>query len=175
MGRLDEFHFKKNLKEMESQDIAKLVVEGKTFQEIVGFSDETMEKFYETARQLYFEQRFEEAKTAFQFLTTINPYVSEFWLGLAETQQANQEYQVAISAYTMAIAMDPESIPAYLMAIECCLETQGFSQAYSFVKQALNYARSHPSSVVSHELRMEALKAQKNIGLAEKSWKKKQR
>lgn len=90
------------------------IASGKTFQEIVGYSDETMSKFYRAARRLFEKQRYEESSDAFIFLTTMNPFVHHYWLGLGMSEQLMDEHFGALIAYNMAILIDKENpIPHY--------------------------------------------------------------
>ncbi|MFQ5730114.1 MAG: CesD/SycD/LcrH family type III secretion system chaperone, partial [Waddliaceae bacterium] len=60
--------------------IRRQIEEGKTFQEIIGYSVDTMEKFYQGAYNLFQQQEYRKAADAFVFLTTLNPYVHNYWL-----------------------------------------------------------------------------------------------
>jgi type III secretion system low calcium response chaperone LcrH/SycD len=83
------------------------IAEGKTFQEIIGYSEETMEKFYQGACKLFENHRYDDASDAFVFLTTLNPYVHNFWLALGMAEQAREEYSAALVAYGMAGVNEP--------------------------------------------------------------------
>lgn len=99
--------------------IRKQVKEGKTFQEIIGYSKETMEKFYSIARSLFERQEYNKAADAFVFLTTLNPYVHNYWLGLGMSEQLNGGFQGALLAYAMAILTNPENPAAYYQSASC--------------------------------------------------------
>lgn len=99
--------------------IRKQVKEGKTFQEIIGYSTETMEKFYGIARSLFERQEYNKAADAFVFLTTINPYVHNYWLGLGMSEQLNGGFQGALLAYAMAILTNPENPAAHYQSASC--------------------------------------------------------
>ena len=64
--------------------------EGKPLQVLFGFSNEATAEFYGAAKSILEQKRFEDAMNAFLFLTTINPYISDFWLGLGMSQQQSQ-------------------------------------------------------------------------------------
>ncbi len=94
--------------------IQKQVSEGKTFQEILGYTSEKMEKFYEGAYNLFQMQEYEKASDAFIFLTTLNPYVHSYWLGLGMAEQLKDHYNSALMAYSMANLTNMENpIPHY--------------------------------------------------------------
>lgn len=93
-------------------------IEGKSFQEILEFSDEQMEVFYNQASNLYQHHHFQEAIQAFTFLTTLNPFVVNFWIGLGMAEQRIEEYGNALLAYAMAMMVDSKNpLPHYQTAL----------------------------------------------------------
>lgn len=104
--------------ELEKPDMLKKFLEsGKSLQEIIGYSDELMEELYQSAAQVFEEGRYQESQDGFLFLTTINPYVYAYWIGLAMSYQLLEEYEEAILAYESAITIDTESpLPHYYKA-----------------------------------------------------------
>jgi type III secretion system low calcium response chaperone LcrH/SycD len=93
--------------------------EGKTFQEIIGYSHDAMEKFYSIAHGLFQRQEYDRAADAFVFLTTLNPYVHNYWLGLGMSEQLNGGFQGALLAYAMAILTNPENPAAHYQSASC--------------------------------------------------------
>lgn len=130
--------------------LRRYVEEGKTFQEILGYSDEAMKRFYEVAHRLLAGQRYKEAGDGFVFLTTLNPYVPEYWLGLGMCEQLQQEYEQAIVAYAMVIIGNRHQPIAHyhtaachhamgdrdraLQALERCLEAAGEQEEFTQVR-----------------------------------------
>lgn len=128
--------------------VRKQMKEGKTFQEIIGYSRTAMEKFYKVARNLFQKQEYNKAADAFVFLTTLNPYVHNYWLGLGMSEQLGRTYQGALLAYAMAILTDignptahyqsascyrqledyDNSVQSYEMAIRCCGDSAQFKE-----------------------------------------------
>lgn len=108
--------------------IRRYVAEGKTFQEIIGYSPEIMEEFYGLAYRLYSNQQYEDAADAFVFLTTLNPYVHNFWLGLGMAEQKREEYEGALIAYGMAGMTDPSN-PISLFHSSHCYHLMGEYQS----------------------------------------------
>ncbi|MDB6081815.1 MAG: sycD7 [Chlamydiia bacterium] len=109
----DEF-----LGELEKPDMLKKFIDsGKSLQEMIGYSDELMEELYQSASQVFEEGRYQESQDGFLFLTTLNPYVYAYWIGLAMSYQLLEEYEQALLAYECAAALDPESpLPYYYQA-----------------------------------------------------------
>ena len=93
--------------------------EGKTVQEILEFSSETMAKFYRAAYFLFEQKHYEDASNAFLFLATLNPYHHDYWLGLGMSTQLCHEYEAAIDAYELAALCDMSSPVPYFYLAKC--------------------------------------------------------
>lgn len=106
------------------------IAEGKTFQEILGYGDQVMEKFYQGASKLFEKQLYDQASDAFVFLTTLNPYVANFWLALGMAEQAREEFSAALVAYGMAGVNDPTN-PLSLWHSAHCYYLMGEHKASS--------------------------------------------
>lgn len=113
--------------------------EGKSLQEIIGFSDETMKQFYEAAYRLYNAGKESEAADAFLFLTTLNSSVEAFWLGLGMAEQCLQHYEEALSAYAMAsMIIEDDPLPYYHSAA-CYQALQENENVRKSLELALQY------------------------------------
>lgn len=140
------------------KQLKKELEEGKTAQEIIGFSNVTMAKFYGAAYRLFEHRRYQDAGNAFLFLATLNPYNHEYWLGLGMACQMSQDYEAAIDAYELAALADIESpIPYFylakclfaihdresaLQALDLAIETAGEAAAFSDLKEQAQTAKS---------------------------------
>jgi type III secretion system low calcium response chaperone LcrH/SycD len=99
--------------------IRKYIDQGKSLQEIIGYSDAVMDELYQSACTVFRTGHFQEAQDGFLFLTTLNPYVYAYWLGLAMSYQHLEEYEQAILAYECAIAIDQEQPVPYFFCGVC--------------------------------------------------------
>lgn len=138
--------------------LQKELAEGKTAQQVIGFSDEAMAKFYGAAYRLFEHRRYPDAANAFLFLATLNPYNHEYWLGLGMASQMSQDYESAIDAYELAALADIESpIPYFylakclfaihdresaLQALDLAIETAGDAVAFSDLREQAKTAKS---------------------------------
>lgn len=109
---------------------------GKTAQEILEFSDETMGKFFRAAYVLFEHQRYQDAANAFLFLATLNPHHHEYWLGLGMATQMNRDYESAIDAYELSAICDISSPVPYFYLAKCLFAIHDRESAL----QALNLA-----------------------------------
>lgn len=120
--------------------IKKQVEEGKTFQEILGYSSETMDKFYDAAHHLFQKQQYEEAADAFVFLTTLNPKVHSYWLGLGMSEQLIEEHDSALLAYGMAILTNMENPLPHYHSASCYHALQDRNSAIISLELAIRQA-----------------------------------
>lgn len=135
------------------------VEEGKTLQDIIGYSHETMEKFYRAARGLFEQKRFREAADAFVFLTTVNPCVHNYWVALGMSEQSTEEYEAALLAYSMAMVTDPADPLPYYHAALCTYLLGDRESALTALDRAISVADR-----AEHEpLRQAAEEAKKRI------------
>lgn len=144
--------------------LEKELAEGKTAQEIMGFSNETMSKFYKAAYLLFEHKRYHDAANAFLFLATLNPHNHEYWLGLGMSTQLCHDYESAIDAYELAALCDISSPVPYfylakclfaihdresaLQALDLAIETADEFEEYAEIKQQ---ARTAKEILLKHE------------------------
>lgn len=135
---LSEFQLSEKAKaKLKNQKLLKKeLAEGKTAQEIMEFSDETMVKFYKAAYFLFEHKRYQDAANAFLFLATLNPHHHEYWLGLGMATQLCQDYESAIDAYELAALCDISSPIPYFYLAKCLFAIHDRESAL----QALNLA-----------------------------------
>lgn len=118
---LNEFRLSDQAKEKlkDKNLLKKELAEGKTAQEIMGFSNETMSKFYQAAYYLFENKRYQDAANAFLFLATLNPHTHDYWLGLGMSTQLCRDYESAIDAYELAALCDISSPVPYFYLAKC--------------------------------------------------------
>jgi type III secretion system low calcium response chaperone LcrH/SycD len=132
------------------------LAQGKTAQEILGFSDETMSKFYQAAYLLFEHKRYKDAANAFLFLATLNPHYHEYWLGLGMATQLQQDYEAAIDAYELAALCNIVSPVPYFYLAKCLFAIHDRESAL----QALNLAIETASEFEEYaELKQQAVLA----------------
>jgi len=118
-------------------ELRKSIEEGKCLREILGYSDELMESLYQAARRVFQEGRYTEAQDAFLFLTTLNPFVYAYWLGLGMAYQYLEDFEQAILSYECASKVEPESpIPLYYEGV-----CHGLVNEYEIAEELLHAAR----------------------------------
>jgi type III secretion system low calcium response chaperone LcrH/SycD len=109
------------------------------------------EKFYDAARGLFEQKRFQDAADAFLVLTILDSNVYAFWMGLGASEQKCAQYESAMMAYAMATVTDPsnpyphlyssqcyaeiEDVLSSLESIDCAIECAAKSEEYRGVKE----------------------------------------
>lgn len=157
---LGEFKISKKMQEKLKNRalLKKELAAGKSAQEILGFSNETMAKFYKAAYHLFENKRHIDAANAFLFLVTLNPYNHEYWLGLGMATQLSGDYESAIDAYEMAAITESESPIPYFYLAKCLFAIHDRESALQALDLALEYAEDKSEY---SELKQQALAARK--------------
>lgn len=157
---LNDFEFPEDALERLEDDefVQKQLAEGKTYQEILGYSDEEMEKFYQVAVALFQKEKYEKAADAFVFLTTLNPRVYVYWMGLGMCEQVREEYENALIAYEVAIETIPDDPSAYYYAGICHLRLEERLLARENLKEAIYLCKQQPQNKALKESAEELLK-----------------
>lgn len=160
MEDLNDFEFPEDALERLEDDefVQQQLAEGKTYQEILGYSSEDMEHLYQSAVTLYQSEKYEKAAEAFVFLTTLNPNIYLYWMGLGISEQIREEYENAVMAYEMAIETEPMDPSAYYFAGICHLRLEERLLACQNLKEAIFLASKDPAQKALKESAEELLK-----------------
>ncbi len=162
LEEMEEFRIPKDAldKLKDPELLRRKINEGKVLQEIIGYTPETMEKFYQVAYKLFQHQQYQEAGDAFIFLTTLNPYVYNYWLGLGMCEQLSHKYDGALIAYATAILINVENPVPHFHSAACYKELGDLGNALASLELAIMYAGKRPE----HEsIKQHALDAKKNL------------
>lgn len=120
--------------------LKKELAAGKTPQEILGFSDDAMNKFYLAACRLFESKHYPEAANAFLFLVSLNSYHYDYWLGLGAATQRCEDYEAAIDAYEMAAICQLESPEPYFHLAKCLFAMHDRDSALQAIELAIEYS-----------------------------------
>ncbi len=120
--------------------------------EILGFSPETLAKFYRSAHHLLQERRYDEASKAFLFLVVVNPSNFDCWLGLGMSVQMLGDFEGGIDAYEMAAFLDVENPVSYFYLSKCFFAMHDRENAKQALEMAIEYADENPEySALKHQ------------------------
>ena len=107
----------------------------RTLEEILCIGKEIMDIYYECSRDILNQKLYEHSGNAFLFMTMLNPYVYDYWLGLGLSEHLSGNHDVAIKAYSMAVLTNMDH-PAPHFFIGQCLAAQ---EKYEEAIAALEY------------------------------------
>lgn len=138
--------------------LKKAFAEGKTGQEILEISDDMMAKFYQVARHLFENHRYETSANVFLFLVTLNAHQSEYWLGLGMATQMGGNFEAAIDAYEMAAIYECENPVPYFYLAKCLFAIHERQSAIQALEIAIQYADSFSEYQELKQQATEALK-----------------
>ena len=143
--KFDEFHLSKKVKKKlrDREQLKKELAAGKSAQEILEFSNSTMEKFASAAYGLLESGHHSDAANAFLFLVTLNLYQYDYWLGFGMASQLCGEYAAAIDAYEMAASCKLENPFPYFYLAKCLFAIHERESALMAINLALEYADEH--------------------------------
>lgn len=156
---LSEFKLSKKAKaKLKNKKLLKKeLAEGKSAQEIMGFSEDAMAKFYEAAYHLFEYKRYVDAADAFLFLVTLNPYKHDYWLGLGMATQMCHDFEGAIDAYEMASICNIVNPVPYFYLAKCLFAIHDRTSALQALDLAIEAAGDLPEY---EELKRQAIAAQ---------------
>lgn len=162
MGSLEDFELspeaRRKLKD--KKYLKKALKEGKTVQEIIGFSHKVMRDFYLAAYQLFEKDCFADAARAFLFLVTLNPRNHEYWIGLGMSSQMCKDFEGAIDAYEMAAMMEINDPVPYFYLAKCLFALHERESVISALDLAIECAGDDETYL---ELKEQAIAARKLI------------
>lgn len=156
---LDQFKLSNKVKKKlkNKKLLKKEFAAGKTAQEIIGFSQETMAKFYGAAYHLFENRHYKDAADAFLFLVTLNAYNHDYWLGLGMASQMCGDFDLAVDAYEMAAICNMDNPVPYFYLAKCLFAMHDRSSALQALDLAIEYSGNSPEFA---ELKKQALAAQ---------------
>jgi len=126
---------------------------GGTWQDLLHYDDNVLQTQYQKGYELYHKADYKNAAAAFSYLTLLNPYNYNFWMGLGIAKQSERLYEEAIVSYTAAEAMDPEHPLPHLHLAQCYYALTLREKAVEQLQKAVSLAGE---SVEYNEVRLKA-------------------
>jgi len=105
--------------------------------EIFGFTEGTINGFYQAARSLYEQQHYQEAACAFSVLALFSPDSPIFWVGLGNSEYFCHNLEAALMAYAMGARADPKDPICHFFAAHCYEKLNHKDQAVNALELAL--------------------------------------
>ncbi len=107
------------------------------FQEMFGYSDETLLHFYDLARKLVEKKNYDDANDIFVFLTILAPHVSGYWIGQGVCLQALDKHIEALLVFKAANCLNPNDPFPAAYSIESYTHLREFTDAHQEIKSLL--------------------------------------
>lgn len=107
-----------------------------TLKDVRGYTDEELYAVAKTAYFFYYQGRIQEARTLFQGLYAVNPVDPYFARALGVVELAAGNPQGALSAYDVAIKLDPRDAAAYVGRAEVKIAQGNRAQALEDLRRA---------------------------------------
>lgn len=145
-ANLDEFDLPKKiaLHLKDKTEFKQELDKGKTAQEILEISQETMAKFYGAAYHLFEHKHYQSAADGFVFLVTLNGHNYDYWLGLGMSEQLCGHYEDAIDAYEIAAIIEIENPISYFYLAKCLFAIHDRESSMLALDLAIEYAENRP-------------------------------
>lgn len=155
------------MEEFQSQEMEKMAAnilykmghEGKTLKEAVGVSDDLLEQLYALAYSFYDQGKYTEALQLFHFITSVEPKLYRYVLGLAACYHQLGDYENASIGFFMALNLEENPIPAYYIA-DCFLKVNDYLSADNFLELSILLSDSKPEF---SSLKNQSLLLRKNL------------
>lgn len=137
------------------------ISKGKTLQEIIGFTNEDLARFYDIGNELFKRKSYDNASHIFLLLTQLNPAISAFWISLGASEEGCGELQNAIYAYVFGAELDENAIGTYLQIAKCFVLLNQREQAKEILLQTIERTKDfdHLKDIKSRsEIMLKALR-----------------
>src|SRR6185295_932636 len=111
-----------------------------TLKDVRGYTDEELYAVAKTAYFFYYQGRLQEARTMFQGLYAVNPLEPYFAMALGVVELAAGNAQGAMTAYDVAIKLDPADPAPYVGRAEVKISLGQRAPAIEDLRRAIKIA-----------------------------------
>lgn len=105
-----------------THDFAQKLLEamrGEPLETMPEFSKDSLQAIYASAYCYYQSGKYQEAKSRFRFLATMDTENRTYWLGLGASLMMLKEYEQALQAYALAAMMDHSDPLVFIHMADC--------------------------------------------------------
>lgn len=111
------------------QAMTRSILDGGTFRELKGISNEELETIYAMGVDYYKAGNFADAAKLFRFLVFLDHTSSRFWTAHGSALQAQKQYEKAIKCYQLGTFFDLHNPKPAYYAAECFVSTGDLENA----------------------------------------------
>lgn len=139
-----------------------LIKEGKTFQEILKWSNEDILEIYSLAIDLLSNNHFYESSAILRLLCLVRPQCYFFWLKAGEALEGDNKQREALATYYGGLYANPYSIDIYKHMCTLLCKLKEHDKAKNMLQEALNMLEQSNDPELC-KLKEEILNLQKNL------------
>ena len=136
-----------------------------SYQQLLGFSNETMLWIYQLGSKFFGEKHYEKALSLFLMLTLLNPLICEHWTCLGFTQKNLSLEPSALLSFSTAALLSPENPTPRLQGAEIHLHLGDFDKALIELEALREIIESQNLSSLKPQLELMMNKAQNRQSL----------
>lgn len=118
-----------------------------TLQHVMGISEETMATLYDVGFRCYKAKEFIKAADVFFFMTMVDYLRHNVWISLGLSEQQNGHFELALTAYSMAILTNADNPIGYLQSAECSLALHNAEEAGQYLDLAKEAIGKAPQKI----------------------------
>lgn len=138
-----------NLKIFEDADaFMNARLEGTPIYELLGYSFETLTRFYNALDTLFQQGDNEKVRDGFYFMITISPKTTEYWIALGLAEIKLKKYDKAEEAYLKALDLDPSNPNSYLGCLHAYEKQDKFGEAEALCDKGILYAQKQENAAL---------------------------
>jgi tetratricopeptide (TPR) repeat protein len=126
-----------NLDSRFKRKLASIEKEGESFEdrELLGLNAEDLKNVYGHALILFDKEETDKSSDLFQFLVNLLPTQSNFWLGLALSDEKRKDYVSAFHGFNMSASLGEENIQPFISASKCLIRLKKHPEADKYIRQ----------------------------------------
>lgn len=122
----------------------KLADSDKTLMDVLGFSQELLEQFYQVGLRSFKGAHFEDAERVFTLISLLNPLEHNAWLSLGITKENCSKWEEAVHAFKVAERLQGSDPVSLVHQGQCYHAMRDKPQALSLYEQAIKEAGNQP-------------------------------
>lgn len=130
--------------QMQKEALKKILIDGVSPKEAIGFSDDMIAFFYTEAYKLYQSGQYKKANQNFGVLAKLDPSPDHI-MGLAASFHQMKAFREAVAAYLLLASIDVDSPLPFYHVTDCFIQQEIPNLALFSIRRAINRCGEDPS------------------------------
>lgn len=151
--------------------VEKILLDGASPKEAMGFNDEMLEYLYSIAYTEFKNGKYSKALTTFTYLRDLDPLIYRYTFAIAACHHYMKDYEKAIGEYSLCALLDEKDPKCYYYMAECLIEEKDAKLAMTALQDAVLRSKDKPEFVNIYEissLTLEKLSLENKLNTEEK-------